>query len=394
MRFKLTVAWAFSFFLAAFVAIPGAFANEAPEEKPLDPEFLCPRSENLAHPTLCPGQARGEEEVQLRAYELPLELPETPAVDVEYDPYALTHSLYARVRADAPVYASPEAGFNGEAPIRLLGLGIDSGFVFVTLEDLVVYQEEEWFRINKGEFVRRSEVSISETSQFGGVTFEEQLERPFAWLVSTVHPMRTPGGEINQDVRPLRRYDTVQIFNTVNVDGWDWYQVGHNQWVEQRTVSVLNTPEPPEEVSGRWIAVNLFEQTLAAYEDDELVYATLISSGLDAWQTNQGLFQIYARLESDDMSGAFAADRSDYYSLENVPWTQYFDGAIALHGAYWHDGFGYQRSHGCVNLSPTDAKWIYDWADDDVYVWVFNPEDPDDPTLYPKPEDETSSDTN
>ncbi len=394
MRIKLIYACAFAFGLAVFFSVPNALANEAPDAEPLEPEFLCPRTENLSMPGLCPAQGRGQEEVQLRAFELSLELPELPAVEIGYNPNALSQSRYARVNADTPVYASPESGAAGEEPLRLLGLGINAGFIFVTLDDLVIYEGQEWFQINRGEFVRREDIALTEASQFGGVTFEEAIERPFAWMVATVNPLKTPGGDINYDVRPLRRYDTVQIYNTFNIDGWDWYQVGPNQWIEQRAVSVLEMYDRPEEVSGRWIAVNLYEQTLSAYEDDELVYATLISSGLDAWPTNLGVFQIYAQLESDGMTGAFAEDQSDYYYLENVPWTQYFDGAIALHGAYWHDGFGYQRSHGCVNLSPTDAKWIYDWAEKETWVWVFDPENPDDPILYPKDPEVEASDAN
>ena len=43
----------------------------------------------------------------------------------------------------------------------------------------------------------------------------------------------------------------------------------------------------------------------------------------------------------------------------------YFDGDIALHGAYWHDGFGYRKSHGCVNMTITDAHWLFQWAEDE-----------------------------
>ena len=51
------------------------------------------------------------------------------------------------------------------------------------------------------------------------------------------------------------------------------------------------------------------------------------------------------------------------YSLHDVPWTQFFFESYALHGVYWHNGFGNRRSHGCVNLSPTDARWFYDWTE-------------------------------
>jgi len=52
----------------------------------------------------------------------------------------------------------------------------------------------------------------------------------------------------------------------------------------------------------------------------------------------------------------------DYYFLEDVPWTMYFNRDFALHAAYWHDGFGFQHSHGCVNLSPQDARWLFEWT--------------------------------
>ena len=84
------------------------------------------------------------------------------------------------------------------------------------------------------------------------------------------------------------------------------------------------------------------------------------------------------------MSGATTADRSDYYYLEDVPWTMYFDEKRALHGAYWHNGFGYARSHGCVNLSVGDSRWLYDWANLGDIVYVFDPSGrtPEDPSLY------------
>jgi lipoprotein-anchoring transpeptidase ErfK/SrfK len=136
--------------------------------------------------------------------------------------------------------------------------------------------------------------------------------------------------------------------------------------------------------NGRWIEINLFEQTIAVYENETLVYATLISTGLPGWWTRPGLFQIYVKLEADTMRGAFEPDRADFYYLEDVPYTMYFDEARALHGAYWHNGFGYPRSHGCVNLAPGDAQWIYNWAGDGDWVYVYDPsgKTPQDDDLY------------
>jgi len=54
------------------------------------------------------------------------------------------------------------------------------------------------------------------------------------------------------------------------------------------------------------------------------------------------------------------------FELRDVPWIQYFAAGFALHGAYWHDVFGIPRSHGCVNLSPIDARLVFRWTDPPV----------------------------
>ena len=48
--------------------------------------------------------------------------------------------------------------------------------------------------------------------------------------------------------------------------------------------------------------------------------------------------------------------------ISDVPYTLYFRMPFAIHGAYWHEDFGMPKSGGCVNLSPLDAKYVFDWA--------------------------------
>jgi lipoprotein-anchoring transpeptidase ErfK/SrfK len=73
-----------------------------------------------------------------------------------------------------------------------------------------------------------------------------------------------------------------------------------------------------------------------------------------------------------------------YYFLEDVPWVLYFDQSRALHGTYWHDQFGTPNSRGCVNLSITDARWFFEFAQEGSWVYVWDPtgETPTDPALY------------
>jgi len=161
------------------------------------------------------------------------------------------------------------------------------------------------------------------------------------------------------------------VYESVFLDGQRWHRIGAAEWVEDSQIAAVEPDvQPPPGVTGeRWISLDLGEQTLAVYEGGRLAYATLISSGSAGTWTRPGTFQIVDKLVTDDMDGSYEADGSDYYYLEDVPWVMYFDGARAIHGAYWHNGFGYPRSHGCVNLSPTDAHWLFEWAD--VGTWVF-----------------------
>jgi lipoprotein-anchoring transpeptidase ErfK/SrfK len=153
--------------------------------------------------------------------------------------------------------------------------------------------------------------------------------------------------------------------------------------VEGRKVArVVPNASPPEgAATARWIEVDLSEQTLAVYDNYQLVFATVIASGLEPFWTRPGLFQIQVKKESETMRNN---DPTDFYYLDNVPWTMYFDGARALHGAYWRTRFGYPQSHGCVNLSVGDAHWLFNWAHEGDWVYVHDPTGltPTDPALY------------
>jgi len=121
----------------------------------------------------------------------------------------------------------------------------------------------------------------------------------------------------------------------------------------------------------KWIDVSIRRQTLVAYEGKKAVFATLVSTGAGGLgdpekvpSTIQGTFMIHAKHVSETMDGD--DDKSDSFNLRDVPFVQYFHRGFALHGTYWHDEFGRWRSHGCVNLSPKDAAWLFEWTDPHV----------------------------
>ena len=76
-----------------------------------------------------------------------------------------------------------------------------------------------------------------------------------------------------------------------------------------------------------------------------------------------GVHRIWAKLAFSDMDNLQREDLSRNYAIERVPWVQYFAGSNGLHAAFWHDDFGRRKSHGCVNLSPADARFLFDFSE-------------------------------
>lgn len=121
----------------------------------------------------------------------------------------------------------------------------------------------------------------------------------------------------------------------------------------------------------KWIDLSIRDQALVAYEGKKPVYVTLVSTGRGGLgdpdkthATARGTFMVHSKHVSATMDGS--DDKSDSYNLLDVPFVQYFHKGYALHGTYWHDEFGKVRSHGCVNLSPIDSAWLFEWTDPPV----------------------------
>ncbi|MFQ5400480.1 MAG: L,D-transpeptidase [Anaerolineae bacterium] len=287
----------------------------------------------------------------------------------------LPRTTYARLQDLANVYPEPS---ESAAPVRNVG----DGFLFATVLGSVENTGKLWYKINYGEYVRAEDLELVEISAFSGVVVNRQPERPFGWMIVDYWYSNEPGGELQMNAMKLPRYTFFEVYDAVKADdGWIWYNIGNGRWMRQTYVSLVDADARPEDVGEDefWVEVDLYEQSFAAYEGDRMVYAGLVSSGLKRWPTNEGLFQVWSRFEQTKMSGA--EGKVDYYFIEDVPHTMYFDWDIALHGAYWHDRFGYKHSHGCVNMPPLDAEWVFNWSEqapNDLWVWVHT----SDPSLY------------
>lgn len=301
--------------------------------------------------------------------------------------------FYAEViTPNAPVYGSIDAAIAGskkDASERLNGQT-----VYISYQVMNEVQGKKLYEIDFGKYMKGADLSrIGVLPQFQGLTFRQTPHTDFGWVLTHFAPgpqletKRTPGYQ-GQDYTGhlLDLYEPVRVFSEQRVDDELWYLIGPDEWVPKKFIAriQINPTPPPGVPANRWIEINLFEQTLSVYDQGQLIYATIIASGADPFWTQPGAFQIYEKHEKTPMSGSFEADRSDAYYLEDVPWTMYYDQARALHGAYWRAKMGFEQSHGCVNLTPGDAHWLFNWAEigDWVYVWDPSGRTPTDPSLY------------
>lgn len=184
-------------------------------------------------------------------------------------------------------------------------------------------------------------------------------------------------------------YDTTHWVTGIQdgPDGEPWYQITselskgekyfapakHLRMITAEEIAPLSPDVPPEQ---KRIEVSLAEQTLRAFEGDRLVLETKISSGIPNGRlskdelptaTPKGKFRIYAKQPSKHMgsiTGNPDAEANGGFSLPGVPWTSFFKspGGYAFHGTYWHNNFGLQMSHGCLNMRNEDAKWLFRWT--------------------------------
>jgi hypothetical protein len=200
-------------------------------------------------------------------------------------------------------------------------------------------------------------------SEFVGIDLRASAPAfPFAWVLpakrSELVPARAEPGRRAPVVRELGRRELVPVHEQ---DG-SHTRIGDGEWVESVRLRIARTALPPDglEPGERWIDIDLDQQVLIAYEGDVPVYATLVSSGRKKWRTPPGVYRIRSKTERTRMRSPDGFGVS--WNVAEVPWSMSFRKHFALHGAYWHDGFGVARSHGCINLAIADAELLYAWT--------------------------------
>lgn len=185
---------------------------------------------------------------------------------------------------------------------------------------------------------------------------------PFAWVVAaktrTVTARATPDKKGAQSGTFAHR----QIVPVLE-ESAGFVRVADGQWIERASVRVARKrPRPTVDgAQAKWIDLDRDEQVMVAYDGDTPIFATMFSSGRRQNDTPPAIYRIRSKTAVTKMA---AEEReASHYEVSEVPWATRFRSGLYFHAAYWHDQFGTPKSHGCVNLSPVDAKWVYDWSE-------------------------------
>ncbi len=160
-----------------------------------------------------------------------------------------------------------------------------------------------------------------------------------------------------------------------DVQGKPWYRIMDDKWdyiyfapaEHMRLIPrVERTPLSPHvPVSAKRIEVRTEDQMVVAFEWDQPVFAARAATGAKFsngnYFTPPGRHLTFHKRPSRHMATSNLA--ANGFDLPGVPWVCYITkNGVAFHGTYWHNDYGQPRSHGCINLTPKAAKWIFRWT--------------------------------
>ena len=237
-------------------------------------------------------------------------------------------------------------------------------------------RHEKFWRSVRGLYARSDHIMVHDVKvEFQGVNLAapgETRHLPLAFVLGFhTHPqvIAADGVTVHHTSDHVDRFSAVQLTGKKTTIAFhDFYEMEGGNWLRDIDITFTKPVAPPADLKPgeKWIDVDLAHQTLVAFEGDKAVYATMISSGKPSddpdtnHRTPSGDFRIREKHVSATMDDDAASDGT--YKIEDVPWIMYFHGGYALHGAFWHSAWGHVRSHGCVNMTPTDARVIFNWV--------------------------------
>ena len=312
-----------------------------------------------------------------------------------------------------PMWTNLEALKTAAEPERMLEKG-DS----IAIDKVVKYDGQSYYQSVESKILPiKGTYTMSATSEWHGILIDEKMHLPFGWILpDTIKLQQSP--ELPAAVGSLPRRTRVDILAEQTIKGKRYVQIrlaappassfplasaplpepvappppatppsatpppaapakkgaatakaapvppplpapDATFWIPSWAVNeVRRVPRPPGTGDNpQWFDADLGEQVLVLYQNDRPVYATLISSGRNN-ATPLGNYPVWARVAAITMKSQPYDDKA--YFVNMVPWSTFFQAHNAIHGAYWHDRFGSVKSHGCINVAPLDARYVFE----------------------------------
>ena len=244
---------------------------------------------------------------------------------------------------------------------------------FVAVDKQFGWNNRSWYKTTGGLVAPADRMYVVKPPTTQGMDFPEGVKQ--LGFVTAAHASKYQFDSDQKSVKadgPVARFTAVGLTGaSVTNKGTVYRQTSEGWWMKAVDGTVTEPgPRPPDlGPNEKWIDVNLTRKTMVALEGDKPVFGALISPGKKSkdkekdHSTVQGTFRIREKHIAVTMDGDGRAASDLPYSIEDVPYVEYFEGSYALHGAFWHNNFGHEMSHGCVNLSPMDAKKIFFWSE-------------------------------
>ncbi len=152
-------------------------------------------------------------------------------------------------------------------------------------------------------------------------------------------------------IKTLKPYEVMFVYYS-EPDRLLVYADGRLGYVENREYNNL---------TGTYTIVDISDQRLDLYKDNQLIMSTPVTTGRDGMETKVGSFQVQSEIHDGYLVGpGYKSPVYDFYA---------FYGGQGLHDARWRDLFGgsfYHESgsHGCVNMPIPAAGIVSDYFEE------------------------------
>jgi len=227
------------------------------------------------------------------------------------------------------------------------------------------YGDSTAFLTSHGFWIPARDVQVVKASSFRGTELEGELE--VGWVFDKRATLHSAPDKRTQPPAFVERLTQVAVNGQQQKASGLWLKTELG-WLKAADVRVPQLQLPPPEITSdeHWIDVDTQSQTLVAYVGSRPVFATLVSTGRGKPGTEQatpiGVRRLWIKLRRSDMDNLDDAETQSPYAVEAVPDVMFFDRGYGIHGTYWHDRFGTPKSHGCVNVSLNDARWLFEFT--------------------------------